>query len=114
MSSTVVRADLPSSVTAYLDAHAVRAADAALPLFVDDAEVTDEGKTYRGKAEIREWIGSAASEYTYTTTETEYARPGPNHVQVFARFEGNFPGGAADVVYDFRLRDGLISSLTIE
>lgn len=108
------RADLPSSVTAYLDAHVIRDADAALPLFVDDPVITDEGKTYQGKDAIRGWIESAASEYTYTTTETGFARPGPNHVQVFARFEGNFPGGVADVVYDFQLRDGLISSLTIE
>lgn len=32
-----------------------------------DAAVTDEGHTHHGREEIRPWLGSAASEYTYTT-----------------------------------------------
>ena len=113
-SATLSRSDLPTVVVNYLDVHVVRDADRAIPLFLSDATVTDEGSTRTGTDAIRDWIESAASEYTYSTTETGYDMPEPDHVQVFARFEGTFPGGVADVVYDFRLRDGKIASLVID
>jgi hypothetical protein len=97
-----------------MDAHAIRDTDRAIPLFLPDASVTDEGQTLSGTAAIRTWIESAASEFTFTTTETGYAMPSPDHVQISARFEGNFPGGIADVVYDFRLQNGKIASLVID
>jgi hypothetical protein len=110
----LTRDDIPTVISEYLDAHVVRDADRVTPLFWPDATVTDEGATRTGIDAIRIWIETGASEYTYTTTETGYALPTPDHVQVFARIEGNFPGGLVDVVYDFRLRDGKIASLVID
>ena len=38
---------------------------------------------------------------------------GDDDVAVVARLEGNFPGGTADLQFDFRVVDALISRLTI-
>ncbi len=110
----LTRDDIPTVISEYLDAHVVRDAGRATPLFLPDATVTDEGATRTGTDAIRAWIETSASEYTYTTTETGYALLAPDHVQVFSRLEGNFPGGLVDVVYDFQLRDGKIASLVID
>lgn len=113
-SAVLTRDDIPTVISQYMDAHVARDADRAIPLFWPDATVTDEGAERAGTDAIRTWIETASSEYTYTTTETGYARPEPDHIQVFARFEGDFPGGIANVVYDFHLRDGKIVSLVID
>jgi ketosteroid isomerase-like protein len=113
MSSTTARTDLPPAIAAYLDAHIVRDADRAISLYHADATVTDEGKTYTGQEEIRGWLQRAASEYTYTTTLNGFTQPSPDQVQVAIRLEGNFPGGVADVTFDFLLRDDKIVSLVI-
>lgn len=112
--STLKREDIPAVIAEYMDAHVERSSELAMPLFLSDATVTDEAATHSGTDAIRQWIDTAAAEYTYTTTETGYATPSPDHVQVFVRLEGDFPGGIADVVYDFQLRDGKIASLVID
>ncbi|CAM5695997.1 hypothetical protein SMICM304S_07395 [Streptomyces microflavus] len=60
-------AELPTAISGYLVAHTARDTAAALATLAADAAVTDEGKTYRGHAEIGRWLTGAASEYTYTT-----------------------------------------------
>lgn len=114
MSTSLVNNDLPSLIASYLDAHLVRDAERAIPLFLPDATVTDEGRTFTGWEEIRGWLDRAASEYTYTTTVNGFTQPTSDQVQVAIRLEGNFPGTVADVTFDFRLRDGKIVSLIID
>jgi hypothetical protein len=113
-SRTFTRDDIPTVVTDFMDAHVVRDVDRAIPFFLPDATVTDESTTRVGTDAIRTWLENAAAEYTFTTTETGYDIPAPDRVQVFARIEGDFPGGVADIVYDFRRRDGKIANLVIE
>lgn len=84
MSSTTARTDLPAVIAAYLDAHIVRDADRAIPLYHADATVTDEGKTYTGREEIRGWLQRAASEYTYTTTTDS---PSLRQIRCRSRFD---------------------------
>jgi len=97
----------------YFAAASTRDSDAIVNLFTADAFVVDEGKTRRGTAEIRDWQDHAASEYEYTTTVLDRVPDGDSACAVTVRLEGNFPGGTADLRFDFLLADGLISGLTI-
>jgi hypothetical protein len=85
----------------------------AVDLFTTDATVTDNGRTYRGRDELLEWLRGEASAYTYTSTwvaadETE----GVAVIDIL--LEGDFPGGRVQLRYTFDLApDGLIRDLTI-
>ncbi len=105
--------ELPPAVCGYLDAHGIRDADAALACFTADATVTDEGHTHRGLAEIRTWLATVASEYTYTTERTGVRCVDDARWIVTQHLEGNFPGGVVDLHFDFTLRDGKIAQLVI-
>ncbi len=100
-------------VDRYFAADSRRDTDAIVGLFTPDAVVIDEGVTRRGTAEIRDWQNHAASEYQYTTTVLDRVPDGDAACAVTVRLEGNFPGGTADLTFDFLLSAGLISSLTI-
>ncbi|GAB3228569.1 nuclear transport factor 2 family protein [Mycolicibacterium hippocampi] len=105
---------LPTVVTTYLTAHRSRDVATAVRTFTDDAEVTDEGHTFHGGDAIRTWLGSAGSEYTFTTEFTGATTTDPAHIDVLQRLEGDFPGGTADLHYRFTLDGELISRLVIE
>lgn len=64
-------------------------------------------------AEIRAWQVHSASESDYTTTVLARVPTGDSACAVTVRRDGNFPGGTADLNFDFLLADGLISGLTI-
>jgi uncharacterized protein (TIGR02246 family) len=105
--------ELPEPITAYLAAHLARDADAALPLFTDDAVVVDDGHTHRGPDQIRDWLGRAASEYTYTTELTGASRLDDDRYVATHHLEGDFPGGVVDLRFRFTLREGRIAQLVI-
>jgi hypothetical protein len=79
-----------------------------------DATVTDEGKTYRGRAEIRQWLSRSATEFTYTIEMTSAIKVDANRYVAMHHLEGNFPGGQVDLQFRFTVRDGAIIQLTIE
>jgi ketosteroid isomerase-like protein len=105
---------LPAVITTYLTAHRDRDVDTAISAFTDDAAVTDEGHTVHGREAIETWLGSAGSEYTFTTEFAGATTTDPAHIDVLQRLEGNFPGGVADLHYRFTLDGALISRLVIE
>lgn len=105
---------LPAVITRYLAAHEARDLDPALACYTEDAIAVDEGHTYRGKHEIRDWLTRAASEYTYTSTLVETHHPDDDHYVAVHHLEGNFPGGTVDLRFQFTLRDGQIAELVIE
>jgi hypothetical protein len=111
---TISPSQLPESITCYLVAHQARDVDTAIGWYTDDATVLDDGKTYRGLQQIRDWLAAAASEYTYTTELTGARRVDDQHYVAIHHLEGNFPGGVVDLQFTFALRDGRISQLTIE
>jgi hypothetical protein len=105
---------LPEAITTYLTAHQARDLGAAMAHYTADAAVTDEGRTYRGADEIRAWLATSASQYTYTIELAGALRIDDNHYDARHHLEGNFPGGVADLHFRFTLRDGLIATLVIE
>jgi uncharacterized protein (TIGR02246 family) len=106
-------ASVPSVIDRYFAADATRDIDAIVALFTPDAVVVDEGQTRRGTTQIEEWQRGAASRYDYTTTVLHTQQTGPDSTRVTGRLDGNFPGGTAQLNFDFTVDDDLISRLTI-
>jgi ketosteroid isomerase-like protein len=113
-SETISPDQLPASISSYLVAHQARDLDTAVGYYTEDAIAVDEGHTYRGHQQIRDWLATAASEYTYTIELTGARRINDGHYVAIHHLEGNFPGGVADLQFKFTLREGRISQLTIE
>jgi len=105
--------DLPESVRTYLTAHATRDARAAADAFTPGAVVRDDGRTYRGAAEVAEFLRAAGGPFTYTTELVEVTHAGTSRWVVRQRLEGDFPGGVVELDYRFVLSGGLISELVI-
>jgi ketosteroid isomerase-like protein len=114
MSEAIDTRELPPVITGYLTAHQARDLNPALACYTEDAVVTDEGRTHRGKQEIRDWLGRAASQYTYTTTLVAAHRVDHEHYVAVHHLEGDFPGGVADLRFRFTLDGDRIAELVIE
>lgn len=106
--------ELPATIATYLTAHKERDVATAVAAFTADAVVTDEGQTYRGIDEIRGWLNSAGTEYTFTTDFVGATVLDPARIDVVQHLEGNFPGGVADLHFRFTTDGALISRLVIE
>jgi ketosteroid isomerase-like protein len=106
-------AHLPDVISRYFERDADRDIDSIVSLFTNDATVIDEGEERRGIAEIRAWQTGAASKYTYTTEITGTKALGPDRHLVTGRLTGNFPGGTADLKWDFTIEGQHITQLTI-
>lgn len=104
---------LPEAVRRYQDAHDHHATETALSAFTPDASVTDENRTYEGSDQIRHWLDTAATEFTYTSTFVKAEQTSPSTWVVVNHLEGDFPGGSVDLRYQYTVRGGLISALTI-
>jgi hypothetical protein len=104
----------PAVVTRYLTAAAAADFATLADCFTAVGTVTDEGHTYRGRAEIIGWRESLASQFTYTATVTGSEPITQDEHRVTAHLVGDFPGGVVDLTYRFVLDDGLIADLTID
>jgi hypothetical protein len=104
---------LPAIVSRYFELDVARDTDGLVALFDDDAVVTDEGESRRGASAIRAWRNGPAATYEYTTDITGCEEIDPDHYVVTGRLTGNFPGGSADLKWDFTVRDGRITQLLI-
>ena len=107
------RLNLPDAVAASLRAAAARDADLVVACFTESASIEDEGKTWRGRAEIRRWWEGAAAKYRYTVKVRCGQRVAPDGYIARMRLTGNFPGRTADLRYRFKFREGLIKALKI-
>lgn len=105
-------ADLPVPVGRYLTAHRDRDADAALAVLTPDATIVDDGRTHSGQEAIQAWLGSEASEYSYTIEPITAWRTG-DEITVVQRLIGDFPGGTVDLRFTFTLASGRIDRLVI-
>jgi hypothetical protein len=105
--------DMPEPLTRYFEHDAQRDVDGIVALFADDAIVTDEGETRQGVAEIRAWQLGPASAYTYRTKIRDTEQLGPDRYLVTGRLTGNFPGGTAELTWDFTIAGNTISRLVI-
>lgn len=105
---------LSPSVTRYIDLADGDDKTRAIDVFSDDAVVTDDGRTFVGRDAVLDWLGGAASEFTYTSTTVSASET--DGIAVVERLiEGDFPGGRVQLTHTFELApDGLIRVLRIE
>lgn len=78
--------------------------------FTKTAVVVDEGKTYNGKNEIKNWIEKANKKYQVTMKPIEYSET----TEILkAEVSGNFPGSPVILSYNLNFKNELIQSLRI-
>jgi hypothetical protein len=104
---------VPDVIRRYFLLDAEREIDSIVALFTDDATVVDEGETRHGTAAIRGWQTGPASQYTYTTDVLGADTLSADRFVVTGRLTGNFPGGTAELNWDFTLAGDRISQLLI-
>ncbi|MCO7191896.1 nuclear transport factor 2 family protein [Pseudonocardia sp. McavD-2-B] len=97
----------------FMTALGSREFDRALATFASDAVVTDDGRDHAGTDEIRAWLATAVTEYTYTA-EFAGASTTTGGVDVGQHLEGDFPGGVVDLNYRFTVDGAVIRRLVIE
>ena len=102
MSNSLSLAELPPTVQRYLALREEAEASSVAELFSERAVVSDEGRTYTGREQIRAWIDDTNASYDYTT-EFLGAREAEGMTAVSFRLTGTFPGGVVDLEYQFRL-----------
>lgn len=78
--------------------------------FTETAAVVDEGKTYNGKNEIKDWIEQANKEYQVTMKPIEYSEA---KQELKAEISGKFPGSPLVLTYHYEFKNRLIQSLEI-
>lgn len=106
-------AELPDTIRDFLVAHLARDVDAAMRTFTADPVVVDDGTTYRGSADVREFLASAGSEFRYTTELVAAERVDEAHWVAVNRLEGDFPGGVVELAYRFVMDGDSIVELVI-
>src|SRR3954453_9358979 len=104
---------VPDVVRRYFVLDADREIDSIVALFSDDATVVDEGETRPGTTAIRAGQTGAASQYTYTTDVLGTDALSAERFVVTGRLTGNFPGGIAELNWDFTGAGQRISQLVI-
>lgn len=104
MSKTLTSDDLPAAARGFVDGWQAGDADKVEALFAENAVASDQGETFRGQKEIRKWIDDSIHLFTTTLTFLG-AREADGMVGASYRLEGDFPGGVAELEYQFRLDD---------
>lgn len=102
---------LPQPIAAYFAADRGKGETVAAS-FTADAVVKDEGHTYRGTDEIRQWRSDVASKFTYTCEPLAMKQAGDKTV-VTCRLEGDFPGSPVDLRFFFMLANDKVAELEI-
>jgi ketosteroid isomerase-like protein len=103
---------LAPPIAAYIDASNGRNADALIACLTPEAVVVDEGHTYRGSEEIRQWLARTVAAYAFTLEATHLAEQGSETV-VICQVSGTFDGSPIQVPFHFTLEGDKIAALTI-
>ncbi|GAA4924511.1 nuclear transport factor 2 family protein [Mucilaginibacter defluvii] len=80
--------------------------------FMDTAIVHDEGKTYTGKEEIRQWIEDANEKYQTVTKPLNYEEVGSEGT-LTAEVSGTFTGSPIVLQFHLGLKNNLIDSFRV-
>jgi hypothetical protein len=104
---------LPDVVSRYFERDADRDIDSIVGLFAEDATVIDEGEERHGTA--KSGPGRPAQPRNTPTRPKSRApkHSAPTATCVTGRLTGNFPGGTADLKWDFTIAGQHITKLVI-
>ena len=104
---------VPDVIVRYFELDAARDLDGVIGLFTDDATVVDEAATWQGTDAIRAWRLGPVAKYTYRTEVTATDEVAPDRYMVTGRLTGDFPGGTADLRWDFTVAGDRVTRLVI-
>jgi replication fork clamp-binding protein CrfC len=104
--------NLQKVIASLIEAQNSHDSQAYVECFSETAIVHDEGKTHKGKAEIRQWIERSDNEYHAKLKPLNYEETKAESL-LTAEVSGNFPGSPAILQFHFGLENGLISLLSI-
>lgn len=99
---------LPDVVENFVAATNAHDANALAAVFGDGATVCDDGKTWAGETEIREWIQGHLITPKIVLTPTSYADD-----RLVASGDGDFPGGPLSFSFVFGVKDDQVTDLAI-
>lgn len=99
---------LPNAVENFIAATNAHDANSLAAVFGDGATVRDDGKTWAGEAEIREWIQGHLINPKIVLTPTSFADD-----RLVASGDGDFPGGPLSFSFVFGIKDDQITDLAI-
>ncbi|WP_433788474.1 nuclear transport factor 2 family protein [Actinoplanes sp. CA-252034] len=100
---------LPDAVGTFIAATNAHDANALAAVFSDGATVRDDGKTWAGGTEIREWIHGHLINPRIVLTPTSFADD-----RLVASGDGDFPGGPLSFAFVFGIKDDQVTDLAIE
>jgi hypothetical protein len=103
---------LHHTITAYINASNARNTEALIGCFHADGIVTDEGHTYCGIDEIRQWLAKTQAAFDFTIRALD-ATDREGETIVTCQVTGSFPGSPVQLRHFFSLDGDKIKSLTI-
>jgi len=104
--------NLPTVMTALIEAQNSFDSAAYAACFSADAIVFDEGKTHHGREAIQHWIADANERYAAVMEPVKYEKNEGASI-LKAEVSGNFPGSPILLNYHMQIVNGLIQSLKI-
>jgi len=104
--------ELKQPLSTYFEAQNALDVDAMLACFTDEASVHDEGRSMRGRPEIRAWIDETTRKYHPTIRPTNSAEES-GLTLVTTQVSGSFPGSPIELRYRFKISGKKIASLEI-
>ena len=100
---------LPKAVENFIAATNAHDPNALAAVFHDEATVRDDGTTYTGEAEIREWVQAHLINPKIVLTPTSFAGD-----RLVASGDGDFPGGPLSFAFVFGIEDNQVTDLAID
>lgn len=102
--------NLPTIVTELIKAQNNFDSTAYANCFTENAEVFDEGKTHKGRTEIKNWIDAANKKYQAVMVPIAYSA---DEHTLKTEVSGTFPGSPVIMTFHYKFEDGLIKWLKI-
>ncbi len=103
---------LPDNIAALVKAQNDRNSTAFAACFTKEATVSDDGSSYSGPTEIRQWIQQAMERYTMHLKPVDFNQT-ESGGKLTVEVTGSFKGSPAIMQYHLELEGTAISSLRI-
>ncbi|RCR70552.1 nuclear transport factor 2 family protein [Larkinella punicea] len=103
---------LPGTIESLIKAQNDLDSTAFAAHFTEGATVSDEGSSYAGRTEIRQWIQQATQKYQMQLQPLDYNQTG-TVADLTVEVTGNFDGSPAVMHYHLDLAGSFIRSLRI-
>lgn len=104
--------ELPENIAGFIKAQNEADSTAFASFFTEHATVFDEGSSYTGREEIKQWIEEATEKYNMQTKIIDFTQTGEKGA-LTVEASGTFPGSPAVMHYHLDFDNAFISSLKI-